>query len=360
VRKLNLHERFTGPRESMERTARASKLTLSHFIIIAFVFCVAIEISAQIIWQFYTTERLESQLHGYDRIDYWKGILVPIPGSIYTADGMMRTLEEEGKLLGVANLEEDSRELHYDEEDVIFRINSLGFKGPEIAEVKSPDTLRILTLGGSETFGSYVESLCYPRLLESSLKERDELPFSTIEVVNGAMMGYNIRSVASRIEEQLGIDPDVVTIMLGWNKSISRVDPARSDTLYRISATYRMGYHILRTLLPYPTKAYYDPNQPILGDLRNHDFRWALVDLGRLLDQIHELSPDARIVLLTLPGLFVEGIVPSADALEKGYSTGVTANVEAWGILAGRWNEELRQIAGEDHIDVIDLAQMVP
>ena len=103
-------------------------------------------------------------------------------------------------------------------------VNSLGFRGPEIAVPKTPGTFRIFALGESSTFGwkgarSHDEA--WPALLESKL--RAAYPARKIEVVNAGVPGYT--SIEQRINFMLRISklqPDALVIYhgnndLGWS-----------------------------------------------------------------------------------------------------------------------------------------------
>lgn len=90
-------------------------------------------------------------------------------------------------------------------------MNSFGFRGPEIEEVKTPGTIRVATLGASETFGLFEsEGSEYPAQLRTIL---DSLAPGKFEVINvglpgmtpGAMLPY-IHTVLSKF------DLDIVTV----------------------------------------------------------------------------------------------------------------------------------------------------
>ena len=98
-------------------------------------------------------------------------------------------------------------------------VNSLGFRGPEIAVPKPKGTYRIFAIGESSTFGwkgihSHEEA--WPALLEGRL--RAAFPQRAIEVVNAGVPGYT--SVEQRINFMLRIsqlEPDAILIYHGNN-----------------------------------------------------------------------------------------------------------------------------------------------
>ena len=72
-----------------------------------------------------------------------------------------------------------------------FSINFLGFQGRKISKRKPDQYLRIVTLGGSTTFGigSSENKYTYPSLLENKLNENHEIPNITFEVINAGVPG---------------------------------------------------------------------------------------------------------------------------------------------------------------------------
>lgn len=72
-----------------------------------------------------------------------------------------------------------------------WKLNAAGFRGPEIGDKPSPATVRIMTLGASETFGLYESPAKeYPAQLRDLL--RSQGPY---EVVNAAIAGVSLKSM---------------------------------------------------------------------------------------------------------------------------------------------------------------------
>lgn len=98
-------------------------------------------------------------------------------------------------------------------------VNSLGFRGSEIAVPKPPGVLRLFAIGESTTFGwkgvrSHEEA--WPALLEAKL--RAAYPGRQFEVVNAGVPGYT--SIEQRINFMLRIshlEPDAILIYHGNN-----------------------------------------------------------------------------------------------------------------------------------------------
>lgn len=95
--------------------------------------------------------------------------------------------------------------------------NALGFRGPEIAITKPRETLRVLCLGGSSTYGHGPSSnaTTWPARLEHHLTEQlgEQLTGHQIEVVNGGCQGYStFESLANLTFRGLALEPDLVVV----------------------------------------------------------------------------------------------------------------------------------------------------
>jgi len=98
-----------------------------------------------------------------------------------------------------------------------FRVNGLGFRGPEIIREKAPGTYRALILGDSNAMGSGLaeESLAGARLSE---KLAAGFPRRKIEVINAGVGGYDIGHERRLLEEEgLSLSPDAVAVIVCLN-----------------------------------------------------------------------------------------------------------------------------------------------
>ena len=96
-----------------------------------------------------------------------------------------------------------------------WRINGLGTRGPDAAAAKPARTLRVVTVGASETFGLYESAgREYPRQLEDTLRARGVCaPGWNVEVLNAALAGMSLPTIAQDVQSRLRrLSPDVVTI----------------------------------------------------------------------------------------------------------------------------------------------------
>jgi lysophospholipase L1-like esterase len=112
------------------------------------------------------------------------------------------------------------------------RINSLGFRGEDIALEKPDDVYRIVAVGGSTTFGVYLPwREAYPYQLQIVLRER----FGTdkIEVINAGLTGSTAAESFHRLGTQiLPVGPDMVVIYHAFNDMLPRVFNDYQDDYY--------------------------------------------------------------------------------------------------------------------------------
>jgi len=97
------------------------------------------------------------------------------------------------------------------------RINSHGFRGPEVSVEPPSDTNRIVVLGDSETFGALLEeSETLPGQLEQELSRLD--PDVHYEALNFGCPGYNTRQELAVLQRRaIPFRPDVVVLVYVLN-----------------------------------------------------------------------------------------------------------------------------------------------
>ncbi len=105
-------------------------------------------------------------------------------------------------------------------------INARGFRGDEFRDGKDPETLRVLTLGGSSTFGfGNRDDETYPYLLEQLLNEQlaneSCAGRSKAEVINLGIPHLNAGQLALLFaSEGAHLEADVVTFYTGYNDTL--------------------------------------------------------------------------------------------------------------------------------------------
>src|SRR5262249_23527178 len=135
----------------MKSQTRRVVLSLCLTIICVITGLSALELSGRIIWKRKYNEWLEKQVHGFERVDYERSVIIPIRNTTVTAGQHRTNLKTLGKTLGLATFEKEDEQGSASDSRVLFHINKYGFKGPEILIPKPPGIFRILTIGDSCT-----------------------------------------------------------------------------------------------------------------------------------------------------------------------------------------------------------------
>ncbi len=145
------------------------------------------------------------------RIEQWFLYDAPVLG-MYTYDTALFTTDE----YGIRGKPHGGYEK--------WRLNSLGFRGPEMSIEKQNGRLRIVCIGASETFGLY-ESRDneWPRQLERKLKVQG----IEAEVINAAIAGMSLSQRTIHLQKRiLQLRPDVIVVMLEYG-SYAGLTPER-------------------------------------------------------------------------------------------------------------------------------------
>lgn len=107
--------------------------------------------------------------------------------------------------------------------------NSLGYRGEDITIPKPEGVYRIVALGGSTTFGEYLETYAeaYPHQLQQILRE--SYGFERVEVINAGVPGYTTWESAVNLMLRVpDLDPDMVIVY----HAVNDVNPRLSDPKY--------------------------------------------------------------------------------------------------------------------------------
>lgn len=103
--------------------------------------------------------------------------------------------------------------------DVVMEINSLGFRGEEIPRDKLPDEFRVLVLGDSITWASYLpEEETYVKRLEGYLQK--PRPGRKVKVINAGVGDIGLKEELDILKERgLAARPDLVILAFYLNDS---------------------------------------------------------------------------------------------------------------------------------------------
>ncbi len=241
------------------------------------------------------------------------------------------------------------------EAEMELRINSAGFKGPEIDRGHS--RFRILSLGDSTTFGYGAAG--YP----TALAERLNRDGAVVEVINGGVEGYAPRNILYEIDRYKALKPELVTLYIGWNALFAEDIP--KDWWGRQLRVFRVAQKSLRAWRRMVTGQQRYATQMYRRDLRPdraaaatfiESYRPSFMDrIELIVDEF--TATGSRVVLVTLPGLFVSSEEPSPRALRIGHAPEFTTNPFVLAAMSEGYNEALRAFAARRRLTIIDLAR---
>jgi lysophospholipase L1-like esterase len=121
---------------------------------------------------------------------------------------------------------------------VHYRFNALGFRGPDYAVPRPPDTFRILALGDSYTQGVGVHerdtfTVQLERILNAAPAQPRPLKY---EVINAGITGYDTRAERITYERIASVyEPQVVLLMMVFNDDMSFQEETRRGLLPQAS-----------------------------------------------------------------------------------------------------------------------------
>ncbi|MCG8355914.1 MAG: GDSL-type esterase/lipase family protein [Kiloniellales bacterium] len=189
------------------------------------------------------------------------------------------------------------------------QINNIGLRGKSDVVIDKPDDLiRIISLGGSSTFGYHArDEYTYPYLLEKKLREKN--PDWNIQVINAGVPNYDSSTISAIFTEELAdYRPDAITLYTAYNDAVAVLDanwPQRvSRWLYDHVAVYVAMARFLKSVMSIelyskwtryvaaPTDHYVDQQISLHVDRYRHN-------VGRIVDLAREVG--SLVVLIRQP-----------------------------------------------------------
>ena len=223
-----------------------------------------------------------------------------------------------------------------------YHTNNLGLRGPDIGAKTRP---RLLMLGNSCTFGWGVND---DQTFSAQLQR---LLGNEYEIINGGVPGYSSYQGRLFFEDDLiKLQPDVVFIMFSWNDLWAAANgipdkeqkfPPQAIIDVQNCLSRLHTYRLLKKLLLTPI----EQNPDSLFDRQNIVYRVSIPDYAANLRDICRFARDHtyRPILLTSP----------VASLETYYPVGVKSGLHRY---HDAYNDAVRQVADEDHVELIDLA----
>jgi lysophospholipase L1-like esterase len=237
------------------------------------------------------------------------------------------------------------------------RINSLGFRGPEISRERADSVARIATIGDSTTFGPREDECAYPYLLQDLLQPRQ------FEVVNAGVEGYRgDRALVHLQRDVVPLHPDLVTVFIGWDDLYQTNPFADSQQLALQTSPLQQVLSWSSTAQAFRQLYYQHLASHIELGAADDSVRLALVQSYRpqaFADRLHRIVQAARdgcadVVVFTWPTVL--GPDMSTAELDRVIYPYYTHSLEELKALYVDYQTTVRQVAADDHVPVIDVA----
>lgn len=246
------------------------------------------------------------------------------------------------------------------------KVNSDGFVGAEL-EPRTPELWRIVAVGDSNTFGGGDDVNTYPAKLEQLLEQRVSGPLPRYEVVNAGIEGLNSSEALARLRSKvLPLQPDVVTIYIGWN-DLMKFDPTGQDANNELAGVSRSLDRLwlvkgMRKLLFFYLRPYTDPPatgaESRTGRFRDFSPSFYIDNLREMVRLVRESG--ARPLIMTLATSVREDMdvedLRSAHVYfpyyRSGYGVGDLLD------LVAAYNRAVIQVAAAEQVPLLRLDQL--
>jgi len=261
-----------------------------------------------------------------------------------------------------------------------WRLNSYGFRGPEIRHTKGPQELRVACLGASETFGLYESSGHeWPRQLEGMLKHSEV----DAEVVNAAIAGMSLPQRTLHLQKRLlPFSPDVVVFMLEYGSYAGMTEeklqarhtkppvlPDRKDLLDGMKSlriVSRLKYVVIPRLPVAVQQAIEELERGVKLKVRQRDLGYKFRSLTHLmplevdvfkrdLEDLYHISNTAGVtVVLLSPAMWF-----TERNLSVMYLSWPFVDESWWREAQGVLSPVAREFAEQEGFDYLDLSELV-
>jgi lysophospholipase L1-like esterase len=250
------------------------------------------------------------------------------------------------------------------------RIDSRGFRNPELASPKPARTVRVAFLGASTTFCAEVSSnkATWPNLVVEALRRR--FPNRPIDFINAGVPGYTVESSLVNLERRVApLEPDVIVIYHATNDLSGElralaahhgidVAPPEASWLARRSLLWNLVSKNLTVLAAqWRAEAGTSRYVPIEPAALGGEFKSRL---ARLVDAAK--STGAEVAVATFSSHMRAGQQGEVRnrAMQSAvlYMPGVSFDgmVDAF----GRYNEIIREVAQEKNVILVDGDDLIP
>lgn len=253
---------------------------------------------------------------------------------------------------------------------------------PQLAEPEYPDTIRILTLGGSTTYGSKLErSQTYPAVLEKLLNNR--YPHAHFEVINAGVPWHtSMHSLLRYVALYAKWKPNIVIVMHAFNDIFQTSEGKLTSGTFRgdyghffgalglrVNPTDQFAEYVQRLLINnWFARTWYSDLFPreAAPQKRQVDLYRALPHFRQNLCELIKRAQDdgAQVVLLTQPSLYRDRMSQEEreklfyDYYYKDYA--LIPTFQAQSAAMDAFNQVTRETAKNYGVRLVDLEHDIP
>jgi lysophospholipase L1-like esterase len=236
------------------------------------------------------------------------------------------------------------------------RIDRLGFRGPEVGVTKPPGVYRIVALGDSATFGPHEVECAYPYLLPDLLAPRPT------EAVNAGVEGYRSdRALVHLRRDVMPLQPDLVTVFVGWN-DLYQTDPSVESDQLSLRGNPLAELLMLSDAAQTFRRLYFLRVHPRTDTTAASTLppNYEPVGYGERLRVIIRTARagGAQVLVFTWPTVLSDSMSPAAVA--KVHFPPYTTSLDELRALYDRYQATLRRVAAEEGVPVVDNAAIFP
>lgn len=251
------------------------------------------------------------------------------------------------------------------------RINSMGYRSPEIAMPKADGTLRIAFLGASTTYCAEVSSneAAWPSLVIDDL--RAVMPETNIDFVNAGVPGYSVSTSLRNLQHRVAkLQPDVIVIYHAINdmsansfnlaKNLGITSERTERTMAWPSKFSLLWYLVEKNLMVIASqRASQDTDEKLIFDPieLSAPFVTDLTDLVQGSKQVAE-----SVVLVTFSARIRHSQTESERTESAVTSLYYSPYMTTDGLIKAfdAYNESIRSVAAEEGVLLIEAAASIP
>ncbi len=200
-------------------------------------------------------------------------------------------------------------------------VNSAGLRGAQIGK-KRDDTLRILCIGGSTTWGHKLDDdETWPSLLQALLNKRGDGRF---EVLNGGVSGWGLEQNLRALQDgrMRDLEPDLVLLYSGWNDALmegneqvlrfnQELPTSPRSHAFMQFALGRRALKWSRELAPAVDSSDVSDDLTRFAERNSRGFRELMPKLVEICS-----ANDAQLAIIQFPGLVQRELPANGEALE--------------------------------------------